>query len=336
MEIMDDLLLYTSPDGQVRIDVVYQDETVWLTQKRMAKLFQVSIPSISRHLKNIFETGELNADSVVAVLERTASDGKVYKTRFHSLDAIIAVGYRVNSRAATQFRIWATSTLRDFIIKGFVLDTERLKNGPRFGADYFEELLEKIREIRASERRFYQKVTDIYAQCSVDYDGSADVTRTFYATVQNKMHWAIHGNTAAELIADRADADRPNMGLTSWKAGPEGKVLKSDVAVAKNYLTQTELEELNHVVVMYLDYAELQARKQRRMTMEDWASKLDAFLRFNEYEVLDSPGQVSARVAKELASDEYSRFRVKQDRDWRSDFDELVEQAQRLEPPEGD
>ena len=300
---MDDLLLYTSPDGQVRIDVVYQDETVWLTQRRMAELFGVQVPAISKHLKKIFESGELVAESVVSEMERTAADGKVYLTRFYGLDAIIAVGYRVNSRSATQFRIWATSTLREFIIKGFVLDSERLKNGPRFGADYFDELLEKIREIRASERRFYQKVTDIYAECSVDYDPAADVTRTFYATVQNKMHWAIHGKTAAELIAERADAERPNMGLTSWKSAPRGKLLKSDVAVAKNDLTQKELEELNHIVVMYLDYAELQARKQRRMVMADWAEKLDAFLRFNEYDVLDNPGRVSAHV-EEVGADE--------------------------------
>ena len=264
------------------------------------------------------------------VLGHDVNTDELHPSRFYSLDAIIAVGYRVNSKAATQFRIWATTTLRDFIIKGFVLDSERLKNGPAFGADYFEELLEKIREIRASERRFYQKVTDVYAQCSADYDPRSEVTRAFYATVQNKMHWAIHGRTAAELIAERADATKPHMGLTSWKAGSRGKVLKSDVDVAKNYLTHKELEELNHVVVMYLDYAELQARKQRRMTMAEWAGKLDAFLRFNEYDVLDNPGRVSAQVARALAHDAYDSFRIEQDRTWRSDFDELVAKAQKL------
>lgn len=326
-----DILLYTTPDGAVRVDVLYQDETVWLTQKRMAELFEVQVPAISKHLKNIFESGELDAEAVVSKMERAAADGKVYKTGFYNLDAIIAVGYRVNSRAATQFRIWATATLREFIIKGFVLDSERLKNGPRFGADYFDELLEKIREIRASERRFYQKITDIYAQCSMDYDPGAEVSRTFFATVQNKLHWAIHGQTAAELIAERSDSEKAHMGLTSWGAGPTGKVSRRDVSVAKNYLRQAELDELNHIVVMYLDYAELQAKRHQLMRMQAWAEKLDAFLRFNEYEVLQDAGRVSAAVARKLAEERYEVFRVEQDRTWRSDFDRLVERAEGLE-----
>lgn len=247
-------------------------------------------------------------------MEHTAPDGK---TQYYNLDAIIAVGYRVNSKQATQFRIWATQTLRDFIIKGFVLDSQRLKNGQHFGKDYFDELLEKIREIRASERRFYQKITDIYAECSADYDPKSKITQTFYATVQNKLHRAIHGHTAAEIIKARAD----NMGLTTWENAPQGKILKSDVSVAKNYLTHKELDELNHIIVMYLDYAELQAKKQRLMKMQDWVEKLDAFLRFNDYEVLDNPGKVSAQVAKTLAEKEYKKFSIEQDKKYRSDFD---------------
>ncbi|WP_293815228.1 virulence RhuM family protein, partial [Thiolapillus sp.] len=284
-----EILLYGTDNGAVKVDVLYRDENFWLTQKRMAELFGVGVPAVSKHLKNIFETRELEEDRVVSILKTTAADGKTYRTRYYNLDAIIAVGYRVNSRQATQFRIWATQTLKEFIIKGFVLDDERLKQGQRFGQDYFDELLERIREIRASERRFYQKITDIYAQCSADYDPNAETTQTFYATVQNKLHWAIHGHTAAELIRQRADASQPHMGLKSWKNAPKGKVLKSDVAVAKNYLDEKELDELNHIVVMYLDYAELQAKKQRLMKMSDWVAKLDAFLRFNDYEILDNP-----------------------------------------------
>ncbi|WP_293647707.1 virulence RhuM family protein [Thiolapillus sp.] len=322
-----EILLYGTDNGAVKVDVLYRDENFWLTQKRMAELFGVGVPAVSKHLKNIFETRELEEDRVVSILKTTAADGKTYRTRYYNLDAIIAVGYRVNSRQATQFRIWATQTLKEFIIKGFVLDDERLKQGQRFGQDYFDELLERIREIRASERRFYQKITDIYAQCSADYDPNAETTQTFYATVQNKLHWAIHGHTAAELIRQRADASQPHMGLKSWKNAPKGKVLKSDVAVAKNYLDEKELDELNHIVVMYLDYAELQAKKQRLMKMSDWVAKLDAFLRFNDYEILDNPGKVSAKVAKALAEEEYAAFRVAQDRAFESDFDRLVEKS---------
>ena len=325
-----EILLYRTPQGEVKIDVLARDETLWLTQKRMAELFGVQVPAIAKHLKNIFETKELEEDAVIPILETTAADGKTYKTRYYSLDAIIAVGYRVNSIQATQFRIWATQILKEWVIKGFVLDSERLKNGDRFGADYFDELLEKIREIRASERRFYQKITDIYAQCSADYDPASELTQTFYATVQNKLHWAIHGMTAAELIQQRADADRPHMGLTTWKNAPHGKILKSDVGIAKNYLNARELDELNHIVVMYLDYAELQAKKQRLMKMADWIEKLDAFLRFNDYEVLDNPGKVSTQVAKSLADEAYEKFRIRQDQQHQSDFDKLVAQSKAL------
>jgi hypothetical protein len=322
-----EILLYTAPDGMVKIDVLYQQETLLLSQKKMAALFGVQVPAIAKHLKNIFETGELQEQAVVSILEIPAADGKVYATHFYSLDAIIAVGYRVNSKQATQFRIWATATLREFIIKGFVLDSDRLKNGARFGKDYFEELLEKIREIRSSERRFYQKITDIYAECSADYDPHADLTQTFYATVQNKLHWAIHGKTAAEVIAERANHQHPNMGLTTWKNAPSGKIARADVHVAKNYLDEQELSELNRVVSMYLDYAENQARKQRFMTMQDWVEKLDAFLRFNDYAVLENAGTIKADVAKTLAEKEYEHFRVRQDKLYVSDFDLLIQRT---------
>ncbi len=322
-----EILIYTTPDKRVKMDVLYQDETLWLSQKRMAELFGLQPPAVSKHLKNIFDTGELREDSVISILETTAADGKKYDTQYYSLDAIIAVGYRVNSKEATQFRIWATQTLREFIIKGFVLDDERLKNGNKFGIDYFEELLERIREIRASERRFYQKITDIYAQCSADYDPQSDITQTFYATVQNKLHWAIHGHTAAEVIQNRVSRNKPNMGLMTWKNAPSGKILKSDVTVAKNYLSEQELGELNRMVTMYLDFAELQATRHRLMKMEDWVAKLDAFLAFNEYEIMESPGSVSAEAAKQLAEQEYEHFRVEQDLRFKSDFDKLVEKT---------
>lgn len=314
-------LFYTSPEGEVHIEVFFQDETVWLSQKKMAELFGVDVRTISEHLQNIFKNLELSEDSVIRKFRNTATDGKTYETQFYHLDAIISVGYRVNSTRATQFRMWATKTLRDYIVKGFTIDKERLKNGSHFGKDYFEQLLEVIREIRASERRFYQKITDIYAQCSTDYDAKADITQVFYKTVQNKLHWAITRHTAAELIAGRADAAKPNMGLTSWKQGPHGKVLKLDVSVAKNYLQQDELNQLNRIVSMYLDYAEIQAERRTPMTMEDWAKRLDAFLQFNEYEILSDAGRVSHEVAKKLAEAEFEKFRVTQDKVFESDFD---------------
>lgn len=280
-----EILLYTAPEGKTNIEVFFEQETFWLSQKKMAELFGVDVRTISEHLQNIFKTNELEKDSVIRNFRITAADGKNYDTRFYNLDAIIAVGYRVNSHEATRFRIWATKTLREYIIKGFVLDDERLKQGKKFDKDYFDELLERIREIRASERRFYQKITDIYAQCSADYDPKAEVTQIFYKTVQNKLHWAITGHTAAELIAERANASKLNMGLTTWKNGPKGKILKSDVTVAKNYLDEKELTTLNRIVNMYLDFAENMAARQRLMTMKDWTERLDAFLQFNEYAV---------------------------------------------------
>jgi len=319
-----DIIIYTTPEGDVKIDVFFQDETVWLTQKKMSELFGVDVRTVNEHLQNIFKSSELKENSVIRKIRITAADGKDYLTNFYNLDAIISVGYRVNSSRATQFRIWATQTLRDYIIKGFAIDERRLKQGSNFGKDYFEELLEKIREIRASERRFYQKITDIYAQCSIDYDPKAEITQTFYKTVQNKLHWAITGHTAAELVAGRADSKKPHMGLTTWKNAPTGKVLKTDVPIAKNYLEEKELRELNRIVSMYLDYAELQAEKQTPMKMTDWTQKLDAFLQFNDYEILNNPGKISAKVSKELAEKEYEKFRVIQDKQFESDFDKEV------------
>ena len=316
-----DIILYSSPEGHIRVEVLYGNETFWLPQKRMAELFGVEVPAISKHLKNIFESGELEEKRVISKMETTAADGKNYLTSFYNLDAIIAVGYRVNSFQATQFRIWATKVLREFIIKGFVLDDERLKQGSRFGKDYFDELLERIREIRASERRFYLKITDIYEQCSIDYSKDAEITQTFFKTVQNKLHWAITGHTAAELIAERADASKPNMGLKTWKNAPKGKVLKGDITVAKNYLDEKEIKDLERVVTMYLDYAENQASRQIPMKMTDWVSKLDAFLQFNEYDILKNAGKVSHEVAIKLAEKEYSKFRVVQDATFESDFE---------------
>jgi hypothetical protein len=314
-------IIYATADGAVRVEVMYHDETFWLTQKRMAELFGVDVRTVNEHLRNIFESGELSEEAVIRKFRITASDGKSYLTKLYNLDAVISVGYRVNSHQATQFRIWATQTLKEFVVKGFVLDDERLKQGTRFGKDYFDELLERVREIRASERRFYLKITDIYEQCSIDYQKDAEITQTFFKTVQNKLHWAITGMTAAEIIVARADADEPHMGLTTWNKAPDGKVLKSDVAVAKNYFAEDEIKALERIVSMYLDYAEDQAARHRPMRMADWVQKLDGFLSFNEYEILKNAGEVSATVAKELAEGEYERFRVGQDRDYEGDFE---------------
>ena len=322
-----DIIFYSTTAGDVKIEVVFNDETFWLTQKRMAELFGVEVPAINKHLGNIYETGELDKKATISILETVQQEGsRMVKrnTEFYNLDAIIAVGYRVNSRQATQFRIWATKTLREFIIKGFVLDDERLKQGKRFGKDYFDELLERIREIRASERRFYLKITDIYEQCSIDYDKDSEITQKFFKTVQNKLHWAITGKTAAELIAGRANALQPNMGLTTWKNAPEGKILKTDIGTAKNYLQEKEIKELERIVTMYLDFAELQAERQIPMKMADWITRLDAFLQFNEYRILKDAGKVSHDVAMKLAEEEYSKFRVTQDRNFESDFDREV------------
>ena len=328
-----DIIIYSSPQGDVHVNVLFEDETAWLTQKAMAELFDVGVNTINYHLGQVFASGELEEESVIRKIRITAADGKAYLTSIYNLDAIISVGYRVNSAKATQFRIWATHTLREYIIKGFVLDDERLANGSRFGPDYFEELLERVREIRASERRFYQKITDIYATCSADYDPNAEITRTFYATVQNKLHWAITGQTAAEIIADRANAEKPHMGLTTWKQAPDGKILKSDTTIAKNYLSQNELSELLRIVNLYLDYAELQAQRHRLMAMKDWAERLDAFLAFNEYDILHDAGRISANVARELAEEQYDRFRVRQDREYLSDFDHATDHYLKQQPP---
>lgn len=328
-----DFLFYTTDEGDVNVQVFLQDETVWLTQKAMADLFGVVKSTISEHLSNIYESGELEREATVRKFRTVQKEGEREVSReleYYNLDAIISVGYRVNSHQATQFRKWATKTLKEYLIKGFSLDDERLKQGGKlFGKDYFEELLERVREIRASERRFYQKITDIYAECSIDYDPQAPVTRKFYATVQNKLHWAITGQTAAELIKSRADADKPNMGLETWKKAPKGKIIKSDVSTAKNYLSEKELKELNRIVTMYLDFAELQAERQVAMSMKDWIERLDAFLAFNDYEILDNPGKVSASVAKELAEEEYDKFRIEQDRNYESDFDEMVKKLKK-------
>lgn len=319
-----EILFYTTPDGAVHIEVFFQGETFWLSQKKMAELFGVDVRTINEHLQNIYKTEELDREATIRKIRIVQKEGSREVSReveFYNLDAIIAVGYRVNSHQATQFRIWATKTLREFIIKGFVLDDERLKQGKRFGKDYFDELLERIREIRASERRFYLKITDIYEQCSIDYNAQSETTKTFFKTVQNKLHWAITGNTAAELIAQRADASKPNMGLQTWKNAPTGKILKSDVTVAKNYLIEKEIKELERIVVMYLDYAELQAQRQIAMKMTDWVQKLDGFLQFNEYQILKDAGKVKSEVAKELAEKEYEKFRIIQDRNFESDFE---------------
>jgi len=322
-----EMVLYASADGEIRVHCLVADETIWLSQKAIADLFGVEVPAISKHLSNIFETGELDAKATVSKMETVRQEGARQVRRkldYYSLDAIIAVGYRVSSYQATQFRIWATRTLKEFMVKGFVLDDERLKQGKAlFGKDYFDELLERIREIRASERRFYQKITDIYAT-SVDYDKDAPITREFFATAQNKLHWAITGKTAAETIYEKADANLPHMGLATWKNGPDGKVLKSDIANAKNYLNEAHVQELNRIVSAYLDLAENRAQRGILMKMEDWAVFLNSFLELSDYPILTDKGKISALDAKLKAEAEYEKFRVKQDRDYISDFDREI------------
>lgn len=315
-----DIIFYESTDGEIKIDVLFQDETVWLTQKQISVLFNVNIPAISKHLKNIFDSEELEKSSVISILETTSNDGKKYLTTHYNLDAIIAVGYRVNSKKATQFRIWATKTLREFILNGFVLDDERLKNGQKFGKDYFEDLLERIRSIRASERRFYQKITDIYA-LSVDYDKNSELTKDFFATVQNKLHWAITGKTASEIIYLEADSKKENMGLKTWKNSPKGLILKSDALVAKNYLNEKYIRELEGIVSAYLDLAENRAKRGILMKMRDWVDFINDFLKLSKYPILNNKGKVSALKAKLKAEKEYDKFRITQDRIFESDFD---------------
>ena len=322
-----DIIFYNSPAGQTKVEVLFENETFWLNQKRMAELFGVEAHTITYHLKEIYASGELAEEATHRKIRGVQKEGARDVTReieCYNLDAIISVGYRVNSRQATQFRIWATQTLREFITKGFVLDDDRLKLNKRFGKDYFDELIERIREIRASERRFYLKITDIYEQASIDYDPNAEVTKTFFKTVQNKLHWAVSGMTAAEIIASRADSGKPSMGLTTWRNAPSGKILKSDVATAKNYLIEREIKELDRIVEQYLLYAESQAARQIPMRMADWIVRLDAFLKFNEYDILTNAGSVSHEVAKRLVEGHYETFRVRQDDTFESDFEKEV------------
>ena len=325
-----EIILYSTPEGDKKVAVLYHDENFWLTQKAIAQLFGVEVPAISKHLGNIYETGELEREATISILETVRREGNrnvKRKLEYYNLDAIIAVGYRVNSYQATQFRIWATKTVKEFIIKGFVLDDERLKQGRHFGKDYFDELLERIREIRASERRFYQKITDIYA-LSADYDKNAPITQEFFAKVQNKLHWAITGKTAAEIIYESADAEKMHMGLTSWKQAPDGKILKSDVSVAKNYLSEAHIRELNRIVTAYLDLAENHAERQIVMKMEDWIKFLHSVLDLSNYPVLKDKGKVSALEARLKAEQEYKTYWKRQDREYISDFDREIKRIQ--------
>ncbi len=324
------IIFYSTPQGKVHIEVMYQDETFWLSQKRMAELFAVDVRTVNEHLQNIFKNKELEKEATIRKFRIVQSEGNRQVERnveFYNLDAIIALGYRVNSYEATQFRIWATKTLKEYIIKGFVMDDERLKQGPKFGKDYFGELLERVREIRASERRFYQKITDIYS-LAIDYDKNAPVTKAFFATVQNKLHWAITGQTAAEIIYHSADATKLYMGLTSWKQAPEGKILKSDVTIAKNYLNEAHIKELNRIVSAYLDLAESRAERQIATKMQEWSTFLDDFLKLSDYPILQDSGKITALEAKLKAEQEYQTFRQIQDQNYSSDFDKEVKRLE--------
>lgn len=320
-----EILLYSDENGREFLNVLFKDENFWLTQKAMAELFDCTTDNISLHLKNIFTDGELDKDSVTEKFSVTAADGKNYQTQHYNLDAIIAVGYRVNSKKATRFRQWATKTLKEYIQKGFVLNDELMKNGRPFGKDYFDELLERIREIRASERRAYQKIADVFEQCSYDYDKNSDTTKAFYAFVQNKLHYAVTGKTAAELLSERATLDSPTMGLTTWKGAPDGKILKSDTLVAKNYLNEKELSRLNRLVTMFIDYAELMAEDEQLMSMQDWLDETDRFLANNRRKVLDGKGHISRDAAVKKVGAIYEEFRKKQDAEYVSEFDRQIE-----------
>ncbi len=318
-----DFLVFTRDAHEDGIEVRVQDHTVWLTQKAIGQLFEVDRSVITKHLKNIYESGELSENATCANFAQVADNGKTYQYKFYSLPVIIAVGYRINSTKATQFRQWATKVIDTFTRQGYVLDKNRLINGQIFDEDYFDHLISEIQEIRASERRFYQKITDIYAT-AVDYSVDSRITKDFFATVQNKMHYAVHGNTAAEVIVARADHTKDHMGLTSWRNAPDGKIVKADVSIAKNYLSMGEIQELNEIVTMYLDYATRQARRHIPMTMADWATKLDAFLQFNDAEILHDKGKVTAAIAKAFAESEFEKYRLIQDRLYQSDFDKLI------------
>ena len=322
-----DFLVFTRDAGEDGIEVRVQDGDVWLTQKAISELFDIDRSVVTKHLKNIFQEGEVDENSTCANFAQVADNGKTYQYKFYSLAAIIAVGYRTNSERATQFRSWATKVLNTFTKQGYVLDKNRLINGQIFDEDYFDHLISEIQEIRASERRFYQKITDIYAT-AVDYDKNSVVTKEFYATVQNKMHYAVHGNTAAEVIVARADHKKEHMGLYSWKNAPDGKIVKADVSVAKNYLDKDEMSELNEIVTMYLDYASRQARRHIPMTMNDWKTKLDVFLEFNDAEILQNKGKVTAAIAKQFAESEFEKYRVIQDSLYQSDFDKLISEGE--------
>lgn len=322
-ENIPNFVIFKIDKSKVNIDVLFENETLWLTQKKMAELFEVNVPAISKHLKNIFDTNELEEESVISKMETTAKDGKRYKTNFYNLKAITAVGYRVNSHRATLFRKWATTVLEEYIIKGFAMDDERLKSIHHFGKDYFDEQLDRIREIRLSERRFYQKITDIYA-LSADYDKNAQITKEFYTTVQNKMHWAICGKTAAEIIYTEADAQKVYMGLKTWRNAPDGKILKSDVTIAKNYLNEEHIEQLKRIVSAYLDLAENRAKRGIVMNMKDWIVFLDKLLSLSDYPILLDNGKISALEAKLKAHTEYEKYREIQDKEYLSDFDKLL------------
>ncbi|RLA83252.1 MAG: cell filamentation protein Fic [Epsilonproteobacteria bacterium] len=326
---MTEILLYKTANEDIKLEVLIQDETIWLNQKQMVELFGRDKSVISRHIKNIFNENELNENSVVAKNATTASDGKNYIVDYYNLDMIISVGYRVNSSQATQFRIWATQILKEYIIKGFVMDDERLKNPNQpFSKDYFDEQLMRIRDIRSSERRFYQKITDIYAQCSVNYDPNSEESKNFYATVQNKLHFAMVGQTASEIIHDRVDSQKQNMGLTSWKNSPKGKIRKADVSIAKNYLEEEELDLYNRIVTMYLDFAEFQTRSKNIMYQKDWIEKLHKFLMLNDREILQDNGKITTSLAKELAHKEFEKFNVIQDKLYISDFDNIIKKLE--------
>jgi len=317
-----EFLLYTAPNGAVKVEVLLSGETLWLTQKRMAELFGVGVPAISKHLKNIFASNELQPDSVISILETTAEDGKKYQTQYYNLDAVISVGYRVNSAQATQFRIWATQLIKEYIIKGFAMDDERLKNGRFFGKDYFRELLERVRSIRASERRIYQQITDIFAECSIDYDPKSLTTQQFYAHVQDTFHFAITGHTAAEIISLKADASKPLMGMSTYKNAPEGRVLKSDASVAKNYLSEDEIKKLERTVTAFFDYIEGIIERRNTFNMESFAESVNKFLTFNEYRVLEGYGTMSRKQAEQKAHSEYEKFNKQQGIE--SDFDREI------------
>ena len=322
--ITGNVIVYQAENESVSTNVLFKDETFWMTQKDMAKLFDVNVPAISKHLKNIFESGELDLLAVISKMETTAEDGKIYQTNFYNLDAIIAVGYRVNSKKATQFRIWATRVLREYIIKGFALDDVMLKNGRSFGQDYFKELLRRVRSIRASERRIYQQVTDIFAVCAIDYDAQSPITREFFGTIQNKFHYAITGQTAAEIIHSHADATKDHMGLTTWESGPEGRIYKKDVIVAKNYLSVEEIEQLERTVSSFFDYIERIIERHETFTMKAFIESVDKFLDFNEYQILTNKGLISMTQAQKKAVSEYKTFNTQQK--VISDFDKFVKE----------